>query len=735
MIREIEIEDFKRIKKLHAVIPEDTKIILIEGDNSTGKSALFDAIGLLLTNTALEKMSTYIRWGAKKFRIAGKFFIKGKLFDYSLKVYGSSTPTERLLHVEGEDTPYTGAEAAARMAVAIDPTLATYSALSRQFQSAAIIEAKDSARLTRLKAVFGADLVDMAAAIGKERETELKTLITTHEATLKAKKESILQLQPMTEPVVPGNIEATKAQLSKYQALRKAYEAQKALFDGYQQAQAKWLEAQTELETTSQDLGDDEKKIENLKSQKADVPDYDRRTYSFLQKKIPSLQESIRDLTKKTSDARTVAEDFKTKTELVAAKTARLEELQVTADEVPVLEKDLAELRRDLLALGVEEADLQKQRLLAEAGKCSQCGQDWHGKDLKTIDDALDTASKDFALIEARIRSTEAKLVAARSAATQSLALQTDIQSLKRALAGIEADLVAKSTVDGWIVEKATQEQDLQEFQKTWTSVSEKFEAAQAAVEANKDIDQEIAQLQQRIAGNEARLEMLEQVKQPAAVTDPGVFTHDDDIQALQKTINVYDSLVEERDRVRAHNSKIAETKQAIETEVEELTAAIHQAERESEQLRRARLYLTNKFSAFLVKEGSQFVQKEMNRFFQKGFQHLQVVLEEGRQSVDFKYYGELGIKTPVSLAGGYEREFLSVAFRRATAILQGLPFLMLDEVDSASNETRSLQFYRLLVHDKALQQVVCITHKESTKEMLKNEARTYVIRLDDKVA
>lgn len=728
----VEVESFKRIKYMKVDIPRGTKVILIEGDNSSGKSALFDAIGLLLTNEAQEKMSTYIRWGSKKFKILLRFIHNERIAEYSLKVYASSTPTERILTIEGDPAPYTGGEATARMAEILDPVLTQYSSFIRQHNSVAILAGDPGKRLVKLKAIFEADIVDIAASLGKDREAGMKLEVAADTAALETLQKSLLQLTSMDEIELP-DVTTAKQQLEQYSLLQDAHNIKLQNFNAYAKQKQEWDKAQVELENLSALIETREAELEKLKSQLTVVPQFDQEHYSQLlvhletyRKKKTAIEGNItraKNLQTYLEQARRELEDMNAVIGAYGDEAGKAEQYQTA----------LTTLQNEMQELEISVRSLTKELDLAVAGKCSQCGQDWHGLDTGTLSSQLAQAKANLTLKKPQLDHLITSLKAAQSASSRITSAHNQVVTIQQKQATLEAD-IAQVNLSDLENQRAANDADTAVLETEVSQQQTNLSKYQTAKDSNAATEQQIQTLTTQVASAEAKIEVYEAIAEPKATPNPGEFPYELQLAEAQKSINIYETKVQELARIREHNEKIERSRQKIEKDSTVLKERLEQSDRNIATVRNARLYLANKFGSHLVQEGSAYVQRNMNKFFQRAFKHLHVYLDQVKQNVTFMYCGEEGVKTPVSLAGGYERELLSVAFCRSLCNMQNLGLMMLDEADSAANETRSMQLYRLLLQDKGIDQLVCVTHKEPTKEMLKNEAGAYVISMEQYV-
>ena len=81
-IKNLYIKDFKNIREIRL---EFNKINSFSGETGQGKTAIVEAITLLLTNKLQDKMENYVRWGANKFIIESDFIHLNKEYSYRIE--------------------------------------------------------------------------------------------------------------------------------------------------------------------------------------------------------------------------------------------------------------------------------------------------------------------------------------------------------------------------------------------------------------------------------------------------------------------------------------------------------------------------------------------------------------------------------------------------------------------------------------------------------------------------
>jgi DNA repair exonuclease SbcCD ATPase subunit len=118
-----------------------------------------------------------------------------------------------------------------------------------------------------------------------------------------------------------------------------------------------------------------------------------------------------------------------------------------------------------------------------------------------------------------------------------------------------------------------------------------------------------------------------------------------------------------------------------------------------------------------------------MNEFFTKTYGRYLIDFKKDNKSVHFFYSPDDKIYKSVGVAAGFEKQALSLSFRVALTSIQNLGFYLLDEIDSSAEDENSLNVFENLLNEE-YEQIICVTHKEVSKEYLVNEKEAEVFEM-----
>lgn len=239
-ITRLRLKDFGCIEEKEWNWPEG--IIVLSGDNGSGKSTVLKALALCLFNKTAGNLSDYVRWGAKSYIVEMNFLHQGKSFEMKI-AHGSGT--ERELKID--DQFYKNSDAVAMLAEYFEPKLSLASMISFEGEID-LISVGPSERREHLKKIYDLEFVDAKQKLIDEltEVTEDKDAVILQIMTLKNKAYDLKILRPLPhtedEDVVLG------LQLKSNSFLLQKQEEQQEAVKGYL-AEVKELEAsQVQLE-------------------------------------------------------------------------------------------------------------------------------------------------------------------------------------------------------------------------------------------------------------------------------------------------------------------------------------------------------------------------------------------------------------------------------------------------------------------------------------------------------
>lgn len=224
----------------------------------------------------------------------------------------------------------------------------------------------------------------------------------------------------------------------------------------------------------------------------------------------------------------------------------------------------------------------------------------------------------------------------------------------------------------------------------------------------------------------------------------------DAQIENLTAKINEYKSTIEKQSSVEEEYNKLrAELKEfddaqiyneAAQKQIDNYNEDIHNSELNIEEIKNnaaslardidcyneVKKILDKELPTFLIVKTCYKLETEMNTFVQEVFPEFRIRLLQSKRGVEFFYTTDPNndmedIKSLINskMASGYERSVLGIAFKVALCRAYGLTFTALDEIDSAASDENSMKTFQSLINSNVFSQMIFITHKEPTKEMI----------------
>jgi DNA repair exonuclease SbcCD ATPase subunit len=250
-------------------------------------------------------------------------------------------------------------------------------------------------------------------------------------------------------------------------------------------------------------------------------------------------------------------------------------------------------------------------------------------------------------------------------------------------------------------------------------------------ISLNKEVEKSIERVTKDITSYSSQLtdtiNKIDNIKYDESIQAPTIY-NELLLSDYKKEIDTYDVKVQQLQSIKEHNNSIKTEKEANDKKIKERNSQLEVVSRDLDQLKELRKYL-KEFSADLLSESLKYVETKMNNKFQQVYSRCSVSFEPTKTSVNFKYTNGKRTRS-TNLAGGFEKELIGLTFRLALSYIHNTGLFLLDEVDSAAAENMSIDLYSILAEED-FNHIICITHKEKTKEFLINNYHAKVIEFE----
>ena len=687
-------KNFKNISNINIDFENN---ILISGDNGTGKSSVLQGITYCLTNNLPEKLSDYIKWGSDFFELKIKFQYKNDLYDYSIKYNGSTN--NKLLLINNKDS-YKNNEASNKISEIINSDLLLYSSISEQGKSYSILIDTPAQKLKRIKSILGIEKLEIVSQNIKEEISNLKEEIKVNRSEFDFLKSKEFRFQ---DEIQLKDIEQIKKDFEIQEKQKLIFEKQKSLELNYNNLLKEYnknIENKNLYEQEINIINDKLKTYNNIDTEKynstlVQISNTEKKLFDY-----SNNLKSYKEYVKRRKDIENKINDYFINISNV--KLYRLSNLNFDIS-------NIQELKNNLNDFLVSQKEIKNHISLAKTGKCPTCGQDFNKsheqleKELQDIEIQINQIKDVIQTKETILKEYDNKKLINEKNKIIIDNGKSNIESLQKELSSLEV-----------INEPKDIYKECSHALKVYNDEKELYE---------KNI-KSITKLNDDKRLHESKLKELENLIKPS---EPLYENNSYDFnlyESLKKEIWSYDKDLEQNERIKTFNEQVLKDKSDTQKSIDSIENKYYELTGEIKTLEDSKNIIDKQFSSYLIEKGTSFIESQMNSFFQKCYPKYSVYFKqtENKNSIDF-YYTDNDIEKIISasLCSGFEKQLLSIAFRVALASITGLGFLILDEVDSDASTENSISLYSNLIDSELFEQIICITHKEATKEYLVN--------------
>lgn len=711
MLKKIRLKNFKNISDKTFDL---TGNVLISGENGSGKTSLLQAIRLCLTDSTEEKLADYIKWGESEFLI--DFYFDFENIDYNYQIlYKEKGGGKKSLTFNNEELK--GSDASKKLKELLSSDLLLYSSISEQGQSYSILLDSPTERLENFKSILGIDKIGEVVEKMKEDLKELK-----NQSEVIKKEIELLELQKfdLLEEIELPNIEQIKSDLQEQELEKEKKEKNDSLkreYDFLLQEYQKKINRKIELETLIESV--------NAKINSFVKVDYKDSEYLKLKEENWIQETSL----KNYNHSFILFQNYNKQKENLVSKLVKLktEKNEIVLNDIPELTftKESIEVDENTLSdLKVRLIQVENHLFLVSKGKCPTCGQKFENTSLTQVQEEKDILQISIDGFIKSIQERKQELEKVIKLQNENSILESKSKSLSQQIVSIHDELndleevnePIKPKIDNTIISK------LQEIEK----LKIQFE----------EYEKNISSLNKRLLEYETELKGISLIEEPIKPTLTRTSYDENEYKRLQKEINIYDQKVKELERIKTYNKKIENDKEENKSLIKQKNLIYYKIQEDSRVLEQSKTLLDKQYSSYVIEKGTKFVEKQMNVFFQKCYPKYEVFFRQSsnKKSIEFYYTDENNSERLYSanLCSGFEKQLLAMAFRVALASITKLGFLILDEVDSDASEQNSLELYSNLFEYGLFNQIICITHKTETKNVLMNEYGARLIEMDN---
>jgi DNA repair exonuclease SbcCD ATPase subunit len=696
----------KNFKNLSDTFIEFENNTIISGDNGSGKSSILQGITYCLTNNLSEKISEYIKWGENSFELNIQFEHGESNYDYVIKSNGSTTSKDLIIN---EKEFYKNTEASNKISEIINSDLLLYSSISEQGKSYSILTDTPAQKLKRIKSILGIEKLENVSQSMKESLSSFKEEVKINRSSFDHLKSKEFRFQD-------------EIQLKDIEQIKKDFEIQekqKSIFEKQKSLELNYNNLLKEYNKNIENKDKHEQEINIINDKLKTYNDISTEKYNSTLVQISKIEKKLSDY---NNDLKSYNEYLKRKNDI----EIKIEHFNYNISNVKLyrlsnLDFDIStieNLKNNLNDFLISRKEIKNHLSLVKNGKCPTCGQSFNKshedleKELQDIEIQISQMQDVIQTKETILKEHENKKLINEKNKIVIDNGKSNIESLQKELSSLEV---------------------IDEPKNIYKEYTEDLKICNSEKQLYESNIKSITLLNDNKRLYESKLNELKNLIQP---TEPLYENNSYDInlyESFKKDIWSYEKDVEQNKRIKTFNDQIIKDKNETDELIKQIENKYYELTSEIKNLEDAKNLIDKQFSSYLIEKGTSFIESQMNSFFQKCYPKYSVYFKQtdNKNSIDFYYTdNDIGKISSASLCSGFEKQLLSIAFRVALASITGLGFLILDEVDSDASTENSISLYSNLIDSKLFNQIICITHKEATKEYLVNNYNIQLLKL-----
>lgn len=707
-IKHLSLRNFKTIKEADFNFKKG--IICFTGDNGEGKSTVLHALILLLFNTTYEgTLKDSVRWGEKEFLASVDFEHEGISYSESLS-YSLTKGSERILTNNNTGEVFKGSTASSKLAEIIDPEQAKAAMVSMENEQN-LVTTTPSQRREYLKKIYSLEFKEELNKIAQDL-TDLDSEVLKIQGKRSVLSEMTFDIKEEKELPDENVYNSAKKELRDIEAKLKELSKKEEKYRMLTREMASYKEEISKhsdiIDEYQRDILSKEKENKTNKAEIALLKniDCDKLEASAIKELEESMEEQRRSLK-----------------ELISKDEEELSKIPEFPSRVS--KSTLDSLIKEETELSAEIKESSRKLEILKQGKCPTCGRE-------ISQDEAEKEAGNLSLLKEKRDSV-------------SLARQAEQERVDGIIAKNEE---IKESLSKW---KSSLERHQQSFDSLEETLSVKRENISVRFKAERmKQESEIKSLESEIHMNEEAIESYQKLqegyrKQISSMEDK---VHSLEVEIAQfEDIESYikdlenqkiepQSIIKETEDILSYNNSIYAYNMEMRRKEKERDESLKEIDSKLESLnsRKAMIAVAKgivqrEFPSFVISRMVKSLSDYVNEFLEKVYPKYKITIEESKNSLNI-LYGDY--KTDVKMASGFEKSAFSLAYMYALGKIQAYGLLICDEGDSTASDENSAKFYRMLGKSTDwLTQIMCITHKEEIKELLKNDfhAQVFTVR------
>jgi exonuclease SbcC len=690
------LENFGIVKKFSKQF--DRQILVVSGENGAGKSTILNAIMLAVFDDYKGTLEDYINWDSKFFKVTIGFTHRGVQYESSVYYDGG---TDRSLKFG--DKLVKGEEAKKKIKEVFDVDLLKAAMLAVE-QQIDVVTTKPAERREYLKRIYDIEFknqIDRLEDESKEHETEL-TKKTTVQSEIQNRQYAIPD--KLMFPFEKSDYELRKANL---EITRKTLADIEGQLKAYQQAKMDVDSLSGRLQKINFSLDSAHKEIIQLKESLHKLPEKKQQVLKTLEQNRESY---LQDTSKKLFDSNS---------RIISIENERK---SIFLERLPLFNADeYTHVSQELYAKKNKLTELQ-----ATKDVCPTCGQNINSPE------HIEKRKIEIAELVVLISDLTSKFINLSTAKKN----REDTESKNK-----QKD-DRKKYLDGQLYLELEKQKSIQEQGK---SIADRINSEISHLDSSILVEERHLQdliiaketVQNELLSQKQDIETRLEIAQLKIKETPNLPLENTKMQivALEKEIKEYDDISSRNQEIDKLTHMITDQKRQDESQLETLKGEIQVLNKLIGDIKTSIKILKTEFPVYVISRVVKDIEKSMNDFLYKAYGGRYKVEVKDKKNALHILYGPK--QKEVSLASGYEKQVFSSAFRLALCHAIGNRALVADEIDSSASDRNSEILYKTLggLVGRGIDQMICISHKPSTRNILESEFDAEVITFENGVA
>jgi DNA repair exonuclease SbcCD ATPase subunit len=692
----IVLENFGIVRKFAKQF--NRQILVVSGENGTGKSTLLKAIMLAVFDEYDGTLADYVNWDSDFFKVTVEFVHRGVQYGSTI-IYDRSA--DRTLSFG--DKVLKGEEAKKKLKEIFDVDLLKAAMLAVE-QQIDVVNTKPAERRDYLKRIYDIAFKHQISVFedeSKEHELELAKRTAT-QTEIENRQYSVPEklVYPFGETeyeLKKSNLELARKTLSDIESQLRVYQQIKSDVDKLIQ-QSNQLDIQIESAN---------KEIIHINTSLDDLPERKRALLKELEiKKSNQLKVNNRDFADSMDRLVSIENERKA----------------IFLERLPLFDNDrYTRISQELYTKKSKLKELQNAKDV-----CPTCGQtistpehiEKRKIEIEELTNFISDLTNQFTNLSVSKKNREEAEARNKQKTDRKVYLdnQLALGSEKQKAVQLKGQSVIDK-IDSEIVHLdstiVSEEKHLREI------VSTKEQSRDSLIVQSQDIQKRLTDVQSRI--KEVPNFPVEATKQK--------------IIELEKSIKSYDDIVSRNQEIEKMEQQVTLQKERDVKQLETIRDEVQVLNKLIADAKTSIKILKTEFPVYVISRAVKDIEKSMNDFLKKTYGGRYKVEVSDKKNALHLLYGPK--KKDVSLSSGYEKQIFSSAFRLALCYAVGNKSLLLDEVDSAASEKNSKVFYKVLgeLVGNGIEQMIVISHKPSTWSLFESDYDAEVITFENGAA